>query len=203
MSIGEYAESRTKELVVLGGVGLFAWAIYSSMKASKAEAVLETRANLRKIRDRFFRVGPDCDIQFLGPTTGTFEGDIAIYQIALEDWEEKVREDFIFPSIKEAVQGRRITSIKGVTAYILDEMFPECEWPPKGSLLPDCEWKEGSIIPECTWDTGEIFTVKGITWMTFFSLVLESCQEYSAESGFQCVTDSQTGDTVVMPVGED
>jgi hypothetical protein len=164
--------------------------------------VLGAQAELRKLRERFWRVGPNCDIQFKASRD---DDEPATLAQLLDDDRDDFKREVIYPAIAYAV-GLGYNTTEGVTNQILETMFPECEWPPPGNLAPDCTWDGFSPFPAtCTWNVPDFEQM--LIWMTFLGLVEESCSQDEAEggifvggSGFACVTDAQTGDKVLRPV---
>jgi hypothetical protein len=195
-----------RSLMITIGLGVGIWAIVTSRsRAAKAEKKLEYRNQLMAVREEFWSVGPDCEITYTGP--GADAGDsyglqAAMITEAMESWKTDFKKNYIAPAIDEAVLKRRILNPGGVTKFLLDEMFPECEWPPQGNLIPECTWETGSLVPVCTWNASDILSMRGLVWTLFYGMVMDTCAEGS-ESGWRCVEDSQTGNIMLMPATGD
>jgi hypothetical protein len=187
-------------LILVGGIAAYAWT--RGRSGSSAEDVLEAATKLRRLRERYWTVGPACDIQFSGSRDDDEPSTLA--ELLIDDRDD-FKQDVIYPSIDWAYRQGEST-VTGVTKRICHAMFPECEWPPPGDMFPDCEWDGLSPFPtQCTWTRPDYEQM--LIWMTFYGLVEESCAEGESEggalsrgSGFICVTDATTGEKTLRPV---
>jgi len=77
-----------------------------------------------KARDQLFEVGPDCEwIRFKGQLGEDISPDEANARLEL------AREYYLEPKIQEA-RAAGLTQPDQITAYVLSDLFPTCQWPP-------------------------------------------------------------------------
>lgn len=191
-------------LFLIGGI----WA-YSKLRSSTwgkeagpdAEDLLNVENELRSLREKHWRIGADCSIEFKGSRDDDEPSTLA--ELILEDRDD-FKEDIIYPAMALAYE-RGASTTEAVAEWILKIMFPGCDWPPPGNLAPECEWDGFSPFPKnCKWDAPDFENM--LIWMTILGLVEESCSQEDAEgglfgggSGFVCATGPD-GTKSIRPV---
>jgi len=112
---------RTTLLVLLGLAGVAGIAMFAT-----AEGTDDEQDPVRAARDALFTVGPNCDsISWkLDAITGAQQDPVILLNTA--------RAYYLEPKIREALD-KGINTPKGITTFILDDLFPECvgRFPPK------------------------------------------------------------------------
>lgn len=88
-------------------------------------------ARVRKVRDELFVLGPDCEwIRFRSDDDDERSTNPEDFQAQLDQFADY----WLRPTIKDAWKAGK-WRVDDVAAYVLGELFPECDWPPPMSSV--------------------------------------------------------------------